>query len=533
MFSFTIRVHETQIDFRDYSYLLVSDGVGREYRIEIEKAGHSSWGEPGEETFRVTRGFVPGEGEELIKVLESGIESEQLTIEAVSEDLGTHKLEITAKEVAAISEVFAVYKKVFPLVKAGVIKKDLLENQNFDEGKLTSSTMTPGVGAEDSSDKPSIVEEVGIRKNQAQVNGLLVMELGGENTAGSASPMTLSAIKADPTKRSSFDFNQEVGSSMSRALKEVSRFIEVRHGAWPMGYDIEISFENKYDPKDGPSAAVACALLLESAITGKKLDSSFAVTGDLNTDGSVQPVGGIDAKIRGASAEDCTHVAIPDKNVFAVYDSIINDGFSSVLKIQVFSIEDFDEALALALVDRERSLQKSMEQFRQVIALYEQSPQEFSSKVKHPKVVSQLKEILETVPNHLSAKVLEEYASGKFPKRLSLHGSVEFIENRAFSIFDVIEDGKVARLDELSENQVTEAVILLRSSQNKLDERTWEWARMLIDYGNLLNRLQTSPPNSTNNFNKMVAEINSANDEVRLERERLFSKPEVMEELLQ
>lgn len=375
--------------------------------------------------------------------------------------------------------------------------------------------------------------DIPILRSQTRVNGLLVMSLNNAEYAGSASPMTLSALRGDPAEPSTIRFNQSVGSMMSKALEEVVKFIELRHDAWPKGRNIEISFENKYNPKDGPSAAVACALLLESAISDYELDPGFAVTGDMNADGSIQPVGGIDAKIRGADNRNCTHVAIPLKNVTSVYDTVMMQGIGPITDIQVFSIANFDQAEALAPNEREELVQKSIDDFNKIAELYQKNPSTFGQSIKHPKVIELLKDIVKATPNHLSAEALLKFATGKGPRTLSLHGSTEFIERNGYSITDVIVNGKVSKLESLRANQVTGAISILRKNRAKLDERTWKWAGELIKFATLLNRLQTNPPSSAAVYNKLVSEINAANDVVRAERRKLFSNPEVMEELLQ
>ncbi len=376
--------------------------------------------------------------------------------------------------------------------------------------------------------------EIPLVRSQTKVNGLLVLSLLSSEQAGSASPMTLSALSGDKSAAASVKFNQGVGPMMSKALHEVVKFTELRHEGWPKGKQIEISFENKYNPKDGPSAAVACALLLESAIKGHDIDPGFAVTGDLNADGSVQPVGGIDAKVRGASKRSCTHVAIPEKNTVDVYDTVLMKGYGPITEIQVFSISDFDQADALAKVEKDQIVANSIANFQKITSVYEKNPTGFARTLSHPKMILLLEEILEGTPNHLSAKILLDHAKGNAPKSLSVHGSTAFIEREAYSITDVIDNkGKVGKLSALSGNQVVEAISLLRNSKNKLDERTWKWAGQLIHFGTLLNRLQTNPPSSVNQHNKLVAEINAAGDAVRAERRNLFNSPEVMEELLQ
>jgi hypothetical protein len=63
----------------------------------------------------------------------------------------------------------------------------------------------------------------------------------------------------------------------------------LRLAVWPQAVEMQLSFEDKYRAKDGPSAAILCAMLLDNLFTGAELESEFAITGDLNADGSIQP----------------------------------------------------------------------------------------------------------------------------------------------------------------------------------------------------------------------------------------------------
>jgi ATP-dependent Lon protease len=68
------------------------------------------------------------------------------------------------------------------------------------------------------------------------------------------------------------------------------------------------------EKKDGPSAGLAVALCMLSAITGRAVRSGLAVTGELSTLGHVTEVGGLIAKLRAAARRGRTLAIIPSAN---------------------------------------------------------------------------------------------------------------------------------------------------------------------------------------------------------------------------
>jgi ATP-dependent Lon protease len=112
--------------------------------------------------------------------------------------------------------------------------------------------------------------------------------------------------------------------------------------------DIHVHLPHGAVPKDGPSAGIAILVSLASMLTGRKVLSDFAMTGEITLRGNVLRVGGIKDKCLAAHRAGVKHVILPKHNEPDL-DEVpkeIREALHFHLVMRV------DEALALALEPR-------------------------------------------------------------------------------------------------------------------------------------------------------------------------------------
>jgi ATP-dependent Lon protease len=98
-------------------------------------------------------------------------------------------------------------------------------------------------------------------------------------------------------------------------------------------------------PKDGPSAGVAMATALVSAMTGRLVRRDVAMTGEVTLRGRVLPIGGVKEKVLGAHRAGITHIVLPEDN-----GADLDDLPSEVRETLTFTlVRTLDEVLELAL----------------------------------------------------------------------------------------------------------------------------------------------------------------------------------------
>ncbi|MCK8098770.1 MULTISPECIES: ATP-dependent protease LonB [Bacillus] len=113
-------------------------------------------------------------------------------------------------------------------------------------------------------------------------------------------------------------------------------------GMKPSDYDIHINFPGGI-PIDGPSAGIAMAAGIFSAVHKIPIDHTVAMTGEISLNGLVKPIGGVIPKIKAAKQSGAKKVIIPHENQQSILKQI--EG------IKIVAVKTFQEVLDEILVN--------------------------------------------------------------------------------------------------------------------------------------------------------------------------------------
>jgi ATP-dependent Lon protease len=103
-------------------------------------------------------------------------------------------------------------------------------------------------------------------------------------------------------------------------------------------------------PKDGPSAGTALTVAIYSILTGKKIRRDIAITGEINLQGYVSAIGGLDNKLEGAKKAGVKLVLYPKENEKDITQIKERDPTLIDDSLRVIAIESIDEALQYSLL---------------------------------------------------------------------------------------------------------------------------------------------------------------------------------------
>ena len=177
-----------------------------------------------------------------------------------------------------------------------------------------------------------------------------------------------SKLSADfgPIEVSRFEFvpNSIDSRNFVSAYRESLKFLSLQNEAKLSGWRIE--FTDELETAGGKSEALPCAVLTKAFLDQIELDSEVAYIGDVNADGSVQPIGDLYSKLEGRDIVFSKVTIIPKGDLSSLSDILILVGPKIFASTQLFSVSRLDEAIELGKKSRTAQLNESMTLFSEI-----------------------------------------------------------------------------------------------------------------------------------------------------------------------
>ena len=185
-------------------------------------------------------------------------------------------------------------------------------------------------------DERNIDDRVGV------VSGLAYTNAGGERL-----DVEVSILPG----RGRLQLTGTLGDVMKESASAALSYVRSRAAAlgidrdFPKGRDIHVHIPAGATPKDGPSAGIAIAAALVSAVTGTPARGDVALTGEITLRGRVLTIGGLKEKAVAAHRHGLRHVVIPEGNARDVEELP-----AEIREVVAFHpVRSMDEVLGLAL----------------------------------------------------------------------------------------------------------------------------------------------------------------------------------------
>ena len=187
--------------------------------------------------------------------------------------------------------------------------------------------------------------EPDVEGNVGLVTGLAWTSVGGETLEIEAS--------AVPGK-GNLQLTGNLGDVMQESVRAALTFVRANAERLSIDsecfekMDIHVHVPEGAVPKDGPSAGIGMMTALTSALSGIRVKSTLAMTGEITLRGRVLPIGGLREKLLAAVRAGITTVILPKKNkedLFDVPESVKN-------ALRIVYVETADDVLREALTEK-------------------------------------------------------------------------------------------------------------------------------------------------------------------------------------
>ena len=197
-------------------------------------------------------------------------------------------------------------------------------------------------------EEPSIGKVNGLAVYGANIGTVMTIEASAKRVKDGVGKLKVSGV----VEEESVSSNNKKVTRKSMIISSVENVLTILSNIFDIDckkYDIHVNIPGG-SLVDGPSAGIAIATAIYSAIKGMKVDNKVAMTGEVGLLGGVKPIGGVRAKIIGAKKAGASKVIIPKENWS---ESLLEIG-----GIEICPVENIREVFNIAFINLTISLEE-------------------------------------------------------------------------------------------------------------------------------------------------------------------------------
>ena len=195
---------------------------------------------------------------------------------------------------------------------------------------------------------PSIGKVNGLAVYGANIGAVMTIEASAKRVKDGVGKLKVSGV----VEEESISSNNKKVTRKSMIISSVENVLTILSNIFDIDckkYDIHVNIPGG-SLVDGPSAGIAIATAIYSAIKDMKVNNKVAMPGEVGLLGGVKPIGGVRAKIIGAKKAGASKVIIPKENW--------SEGLLEVGGIEICPVENIKEVFNMAFINFPISLEE-------------------------------------------------------------------------------------------------------------------------------------------------------------------------------
>ncbi len=291
--------------------------------------------------------------------------------------------------------------------------------------------------------------------------------------------------------------------------------------AWPTGLTVDYRCDGDYHGHEQDSAAVAAAVLLHSLVTGTELNPKAVLVGGIGPEaaGAVTGAVAIGTRIRNLENERGLRIGVPLVSEAEIRDLALMGEPQTLLLHEIIALVTLDDALAVAAAAPPENFAKASAIFSQIQVASTSTP--LPTLLKNPTTLAKLNEILQLLPQHLSARLLLQTATGKLPGKMTFLTSQQAILKAAQPFWETLLKHNPAEIRKISTSSAN-TLSLMQARVHPTVERYLIATKAFMRALN--NQLEIRPGLQYDSMRrKAEEETRKLQEDVKLEKQKLES----------